>query len=131
MNHEDCGAPSGRVRILMGSLSAPRLAAMFSSPTASPLPLFPPRLDKGRGRFDTAFPVRAATLKTPEAGPLPAVRAKVRASRATLVVRAHLRRRAPRPKTTDGLQLASSWTRGGWSLTEARAVGINDFAFVR
>jgi hypothetical protein len=43
---------------------------MFSSPTASPLPLFPPRLDKGHGGFDPAFPVRAAALRTPEAGPL-------------------------------------------------------------
>ncbi len=32
MNHEDCGAPSGRVRILMGSLSAPRFSGDVFEP---------------------------------------------------------------------------------------------------
>jgi hypothetical protein len=84
--------------IVRATTRCPASAAMFSSPTASPLPLFPPRLDERCGRSTQPFPVRAATLKTPEAGPLSDARAKIRACRATLVVRAHLRRRVPRPK---------------------------------
>src|SRR5512135_3143733 len=72
--------------IVRAATRCPASAAMFSSPTASPLPLFPPRLDKRCGRSTQPFPVRAATLKTPEAGPLSDARAKIRACRATLVV---------------------------------------------
>ena len=76
--------------------------------------------------------------RTPEAGPLPHRRCPgllhPKRTRAHLV-RRHLGRRSPTPQDTDGLQLASSWTRdrlilsrprGPW-ITKRRALALGDY----
>ena len=77
-----------------------------------------------RGGFDLAFQVQAATLKTPEAGPLSSARARAGAYRTTLVCHAHLRRRDPHPEKQTVCELASSWTRDASSVAQRREAGI-------
>jgi hypothetical protein len=124
--HEDCRAPSGRDPFLLGSLSAPR----FSGDILGPCPplthaAFPERETKLTTSWEF-HPARHVVVGgaplwpvvTPRAGENPdkpdGPRSFAHTSGAAV----------PRPRDTDGLQLASSWTRDGCSLTEVWRAGI-------
>src|SRR6478735_5199491 len=108
----------------MGSLSAPRLRRYVE-----PLPLAY-RLFRGMpiapGRWTRAFQPGRGADEPLRWSVTPAAKREATLSQMRSQVRfaVLLRRRIPRPEITDGLQLASSWTRDERSLTLRRGRGI-------
>jgi hypothetical protein len=118
-NQEDCEAPKGRVLFLVGSLSAPRLRRYVRAPSPR-LSSLPRDAYSARQRWTWAFQPRRGADEPLRWSVTPAARARATAFRhGPLALAVLLRRRVPRPKTTDGLQLASSWTRDEVSVIQA------------
>ena len=110
---EDCGAPSGRVLFLVGSLSAPRLRRYVRAPSPR-LPPLPRAAYERPAEMDPGFPTRAGGRRAPEV-----VRYTGRETRdhsfsdeAAGPFRGSPQAPHPRPEITDGLQLASSLDEG-------------------
>ena len=121
-----CGAPSGRNPSRdKGSLSAPRLCGAILMPMPRRLTAVsvPALLTLRRMRPGHSSPGGR------ELGPLRLVRYPARGLRPGVPSAACARTSgaAPPAPRADGLQLASSRTRDGWSVTQAPRVGIRIF----